>query len=154
MNYDPDEVRAYQLSGSELDIDEWLERRRGDAAPKAGVTGTPTRRPSIPSKRVEIDGHKFASKTEGRYYEYLKAGPHIEHVDVHPVFTLSTGRRYQADFLVWFTHGGRPRAVEVKGFTKGEAWRRFQLIREDFDSHHPLSPLRVVVWKDKRWQEV
>lgn len=158
--YDAKDIRAYQESGSTLDLDEWLEKRRGNAALKPGVIGTPPRRPSIPSKRCTVDGHRFDSKLEGRRYQWLQAQPEVVHIDVHPVFTLSTGRRYRADFLVWERAPGLverfPLAEEVKGFARGEAWRRFQLIREDFDKHHPLAPLRVVTFdrKAKAWREV
>ena len=118
-----------------------------------------TKHPATP---VRIDGHRFDSKAEGRRYEWLKAHPDVLHIDVHPVFTLSTGRRYMADFLVWYHNpqleNGNPDVEDVKGCVgnKFDSWRIFQRTREDFDSHHPLAPLRVVTWNysKKEWEEV
>lgn len=168
----------YNAAGGEDAPMEWLEKRRGTkavgsqqegvckgqipvtGAQMAGTVPAP-RRSSIPSKRTTRGEIKFDSKMEARFYDHIAMDPDALWVDVHPVVTLSTGRRWQADFLVWYTHemGPRleaPQLFEVKGRTEGDAWRRFQLVREDFDTHHPLAPLAVVTWdyKEKRWRSI
>jgi hypothetical protein len=114
-------------------------------------------KPSNPAIRTKLDGHSFASKMEARRYEWLKAHPDVLHIDRHPVFTLSTGRRWQADFACYYAD--ELIVVEdVKGHVgnKFDSWRRFVLIREDFDAHHPLRPLRVITFNGslKVWEDV
>ena len=87
----------------------------------------------IKSTKVTIDGIEFASKTEAKYYCYLKrqreAG-NITDIQVQPKFVLQPkcerfGRKYLpityiADFMV--THpDGRQVVIDVKGYSMEDA---------------------------------
>lgn len=42
----------------------------------------------IRSKKIEIDGHTFDSKTEGEYYLFLKSLPNVREIFIQPQFTF------------------------------------------------------------------
>ena len=125
------------------------EKRAGGRIPRTIVDAT-----------AEV-GCKFDSKAEARRYDWLMAREDVVHVDVHPIFTLPGGIRYCADFLVWTPwveavylgagEHGRVWAEDVKGRAPSTAFRR---VRRLFDAHHPLAPMRVVVWRKGEWQEI
>lgn len=67
--------------------------------------------------RTELDGIKFDSKLEGKYYLYLKqlkmAGEVVQFLRQVP-FHLPGGTRYVVDFQV-FWKDGRVEFIDVKG---------------------------------------
>lgn len=83
------------------------------------------------NKKPEIDGHKFDSKKEGRYYEILKileSAGEVEKFELQPKFRLQDGFddkngdhhrpiNYYADFKVWWK-GGKIEIIDVKGSKK------------------------------------
>ena len=112
------------------------------------------RKSKFNAQPTEVDGFRFDSKVEAEFYRYLKAlksAGEVEHIDVHPIFTLPGGIRFQPDFLVFFkaeTEGSGNIAVyDVKGVLTAQARDRKRL----FDASHPLAPLIIVRKKGKRW---
>ncbi|MCP4493341.1 MAG: DUF1064 domain-containing protein [Gammaproteobacteria bacterium] len=140
-----------------------LVRWTADEFRKYIATGqlTPTRGTAHPQgTRCEEDGISFDSLTERDFYRHLK-GTHAYaatiHIDAHPIFTLTGGIRYAADFMVtaaWVSDGvecKRSSVYDVKGRKPGtDFWR----LKKLFDACHPLAPLRVVRRDGKGWREV
>lgn len=90
---------------------------------------------------THVDGIRFDSKREARYYEQLKlrraAGEvsyWLRQVPVH----LPGGTRYVIDFLVFFTDGRAPDYVDVKG----RETKEFKIKKREVEHHYPF---RVVL---------
>jgi hypothetical protein len=67
--------------------------------------------------RTEVDGLKFDSKAEARTYtklQLLRRAGEVTKFDIHPVFVLPAGIKYEADFRVYWADG-RVEIVDVKG---------------------------------------
>ncbi len=62
---------------------------------------------------VLIDGIRFASKEEGKYYLYLKNDKNVHHFLRQTPFHLPGGVRYYLDFLVFYGDGAPFRMVHV-----------------------------------------
>ncbi|MCP1376019.1 DUF1064 domain-containing protein [Dyella lutea] len=85
-----------------------------------------------------VDGIRFDSKREARYYEQLKLRKQagevsywLRQVPVH----LPGGTRYVLDFLVFFTEPGRdPEYVDVKG----RETPVFRLKKREVEHHYPF----------------
>lgn len=84
-----------------------------------------------------VDGIRFDSKREARYYEELKlrkaAGEvsyWLRQVPLH----LPGGTRYVVDFLVFFTDNKPPHYVDVKGHQT----QVFKLKRREIEHHYPI----------------
>lgn len=85
-----------------------------------------------------VDGIKFASKKEARYYDQLKlrqAAGEVEYwlrqVPVH----LPGGTRYVIDFLVFFVDRARlPEFVDVKG----RETALFRVKKREVEHHYPF----------------
>lgn len=87
---------------------------------------------------TEVDGIRFDSKREARYYEQLKlrkaAGEvsyWLRQVPLH----LPGGTRYVVDFLVFFTDGAPPSFVDVKG----RETQVFRVKRREVQHHYPIT---------------
>lgn len=97
------------------------------------------------AKKVEIDGHKFASKAEADRYgelKWLERARDIKALAVHPAFFLVvngvTVGRFTADFM--YHEGGRKIVEDVKGIVTPEASLRMRV----FMALYPDHELRVV----------
>ncbi|WP_079708604.1 DUF1064 domain-containing protein [Paraliobacillus ryukyuensis] len=114
------------------------------------------------NRKVEIDGHKFDSELEARYYQELKllkkAGEIVD-FSLQPRFELQpsfkkngkTTRKitYIADFKIE-RHDGTIDIVDIKGHITKE----FAIKRKLFDYQHDVQ-LKVLAWsKAKGWYEV
>lgn len=84
-----------------------------------------------------VDGIRFDSKREARYYEELKlrraAGEvtyWLRQVPLH----MPGGTRYVVDFLVFFSDGRAPAYVDVKG----RETQVFRLKRREIQHHYPI----------------
>ena len=84
-----------------------------------------------------VDGIRFDSKREARYYEQLKlrraAGEvsyWLRQVPVH----LPGGTRYILDFLVFFTDCRAPDYVDVKG----RQTKEFKIKKREVEHHYPF----------------
>jgi len=85
-----------------------------------------------------VDGIRFDSKRESRYYAQLKARQvagevwyFLRQVPIH----LPGGTRYVADFLVFFTDAARaPEYVDVKG----RETQVFRLKKREVEHHYPI----------------
>lgn len=87
----------------------------------------PIKQPKYNNRKVEIDGHKFDSKLEAQYYEFLKhkkATGKIKDFSLQPRYTLQEtfkrdGKTYRsityiADFEV-LHNDGSTQVIDVKG---------------------------------------
>lgn len=85
-----------------------------------------------------VDGIRFDSKREARYFEQLKLRKHagevshwLRQVPLH----LPGGTRYVVDFLVFFSDPARmPAYVDVKG----RETQVFRLKRREIQHHYPI----------------
>ena len=94
---------------------------------KRKLTKPPIKKPKYNNRKVEIDGHKFDSKLEAQYYEFLKrkkATGKIKDFSLQPRYTLQEtfkrdGKTYRsityiADFEV-LHNDGSTQVIDVKG---------------------------------------
>lgn len=97
------------------------------------------------ARKVELDGHTFASKAEADRYaqlKWLERARDIKALAVHPVFFLVvngvTVGKFTADFM--YHEGGRKVVEDVKGLVTPEASLRMRV----FMALYPDHELRVV----------
>ena len=119
--------------------------RAKDAAPAAAPApaSPPARTSKYGNVATEVDGIRFDSKKEARYYEQLKlrkvAGEvlyWLRQVAVH----LPGGTRYVVDFLVFFVDRTRePEYVDVKG----RETPMFRVKRREIEHHYPFKVVLV-----------
>lgn len=67
---------------------------------------------------VEIDGHRFASRAEGAFYQHLKtleAAGVVKAFRLQPRFELDAGIKYVGDFEVWLELVPFGHIIDVKG---------------------------------------
>jgi hypothetical protein len=110
-----------------------LARQNG----KARVSVQPVKANKYSNIKVEIDGHRFDSKREGRRYEQLKlleTARRIRSLTVHPSFDLAVNGehicKYTADFAYEDMRGNFIVEDVKSKFTKTEAYGlRKRLIR-------------------------
>lgn len=85
-----------------------------------------------------VDGIRFDSKREARYYEQLKlrkAAGEVSHWLRQVPMHLPCGTRYVLDFLVFFTDPGRsPEYVDVKG----RETKEFRIKKRGVEHHYPV----------------
>lgn len=103
----------------------------------AVVAGTGERRAKYGNQVTHVDGIRFDSKREARYYEQLKlrkaAGEvsyWLRQVPIH----LPGGTRYVIDFLVFFVDGRAPDYVDVKG----RETKEFRIKKREVEHQYPL----------------
>lgn len=103
----------------------------------AAEGGKPARAAKYGNQITHVDGIRFDSKREARYYEQLKlrkaAGEvayWLRQVPIH----LPGGTRYVIDFLVFFSDGRAPEYVDVKG----RETKEFRIKRREVEHHYPL----------------
>lgn len=112
------------------------------------------------ARKVEIDGHTFASKMEGDFYLHLKArqaAGDVEHIVLQPSFTLQAGFKkhgksfrpitYIADFGVVYADGRRI-IYDVKGMPTSVFKLKQKLYSRLFDD-----PLVLVTKTRNGWRE-
>ena len=91
------------------------------------------------AKPVDIDGIKFHSKKEGRYYQQLKIlkrnGDVVFFLRQTP-FHLPGGVVYRADFMVFWSDG-RAEVVDVKGYRTPQYKEKKKLVEA-------LYPIKIV----------
>ncbi len=91
--------------------------------------------------RVEIDGHTFDSKAEGRRYEELKllqAAGEIDGFGLQPSFVLEKGIRYRPDFIV--SGDGQIWVEDVKGVETAA----FKIKKRLWEVKYPWLELRII----------
>ncbi|MCH7555124.1 MAG: hypothetical protein IIC08_03910 [Proteobacteria bacterium] len=130
-------------------------------------------------KHIE-DGFTFDSGLEHQRYQWLKAQPYVEHIDVHPIVTIDAGKhgRVSLDFGVWIdldffnppigpahliaqlTARGLPRfhLEDVKSWayfdeSPSKHIRKTEFMRmwQRFDNAHCASPLWIVT-RPRGWK--
>ena len=108
------------------------------------------------NKRTEVDGHKFQSQLEARYYnrlKLLKLSGEVEKFELQPKYVLQpafdkngTHYRavvYKADFKVTYKDG-HVEIVDVKGFKT----KVFRLKQKLFEYAFPQLTLKIVTKDD------
>lgn len=119
--------------------------RGKDAAPAAAAapTSPPPRTNKFGNVATVVDGIRFASKKEARYYEQLKllqAAGIVEYFLRQVAVHLPGGTRYVIDFLVFFIDPARkPEYVDVKG----RETPMFRVKRREIEHHYPFKVVLV-----------
>ena len=117
--------------------------------------------------KTEIDGHKFDSKVEGKYYLHLKereARGEIKDLELQPTFTLMDGFRrsgvkirdivYKADFQYTDPHTNKTIICDVKGGDSTPEYKlKVKLLLKLVDEGK-IDDFRFfeVRWKAKTWE--
>lgn len=89
------------------------------------------------NKPTTVDGIRFDSKKEARYYEELKIRREVGEVAyflMQVPIRLPDGTRYVVDFLVFFADGRPPEYVDVKG----KETPVFRMKKKAVEHHYPL----------------
>ena len=114
------------------------------AAVEAQGKGAP-REPAAPQRTSKynnhpttVDGIRFDSKKEARYYEQLKiriAAGEVGYFHMQVPIRLPGGTKYVVDFLVFFTDPARPpEYVDVKGVQT----KLFRVKKREIEHHYPI----------------
>lgn len=121
-----------------------LVHKAGQAAPASGTTEHQGRtatekRPKYGNVITTVDGIRFDSKREARYYEQLKLRQQsgevhfwLRQVPMH----LPGGTKYVLDFLV-FLRDGSVDFVDVKG----RETKEFRIKKREVEHHYPIKVL-------------
>jgi len=121
-----------------------LVHKAGQAAPARGPADHQARapvekRPKYGNVITTVDGIRFDSKREARYYEQLKLRQQggevhfwLRQVPIH----LPGGTKYVLDFLV-FLRDGNVDFVDVKG----RETKEFRIKKREVEHHYPIKVL-------------
>jgi hypothetical protein len=100
------------------------------------------RRNKYNAQPTEVDGYRFDSKAEAKWFRYFqqeeKEG-RVEEILRQTAFHLAPGVIYKMDFVVFYADGS-VEAVEVKGFATPQ-WKMKKLL---FEQKYPKWKLKVV----------
>lgn len=111
---------------------------QGKAAPRELRTQAEPRTNKYNNHPTTVDGIRFDSKKEARYYEQLKIRKVAGEVDyflMQVPIRLPGGSKYVCDFQVFFTDPERePEYVDVKGKQTPE----FRLKKREVEHHYPI----------------
>lgn len=115
---------------------ERIEAQQGAAKAKSAAPAQPQRK--YRNQPTVVDGIRFDSKKEARYYEQLKlrqaAGEVWYFLRQVPIY-LPGGTCYKVDFLVFFKDAARPAEyVDVKG----KETQVFRLKKREVEHHYPI----------------
>lgn len=117
--------------------------------------------------KTEVDGQKFDSKVEAKYYQYLKeleSQGRITNLELQPTFTLMEGFRrngvkirdivYKADFAYYDEVKGEIVVCDVKG---GDSTPEFKLkskllLKMIDEGKIDNFIFQEVRWKAKQWE--
>lgn len=132
--------RALRYS-SAADMPESMRRllpaRALEATPAPAEPAAPARASKYGAIATTVDGIRFDSKKEARYYEQLKlrkAAGEVSHWLRQVPLHLPGGTRYVIDFLVFFMDGRAPEYVDVKG----RETAMFRVKRREIEHHYPI----------------
>ncbi len=132
---------------------------KGDNTP-----GEKKKNPRVKSNKIEIDGHQFDSKSEGKIYREFKWDPSVKILELQPEFTLQEkfelrGKKYRAieftpDFRI--LKDGVPEIVEVKSVATIKAnSKSYSMRRKMFLRSNPELRFREIIFdKGKRTEKV
>ncbi|MFQ7605750.1 MAG: DUF1064 domain-containing protein [Enterococcus avium] len=107
-----------------------------------------TKKSKFGNKKVFVDGYKFDSKAEARYYEKLRdagvsflplAGKYVamqKFIPIQSAVTLTTGEkvqavRYKADF-VFYDGPNIVKVVDVKGYQDSESQLKMKMFAKEY----------------------
>ncbi|MDL4842814.1 DUF1064 domain-containing protein [Aquibacillus rhizosphaerae] len=120
------------------------------------------RRSKYGNKKIVIDGHKFDSKAEARYYQeliYRKKAGDIKDFSLQPRFELQPKYKkanksirkieYISDFEIEYADG----SIEIVD-VKGAITKEFALKRKLFDYHYDLKLSVLKFDRARGWIEV
>lgn len=112
------------------------EKQLGGTPPTGPAPGVQAQGPKYRNTPTIVDGIRFDSKREARYYELLKlekAGGRVLFFLRQVPFHLPGGTRLVVDFLVFDAAGGY-RVVDAKGVETKE----FKIKRREVEHHFPI----------------
>lgn len=102
-----------------------------------------------------IDGVKFDSKLEARYFEYLRTVYRRGDIILQPIFTLQDKFRYKGKGIRAITYVSDFRIESNVYDTKGLCTEVFKIKAKLFKFKYPELNLVIVKWdfRNKRWIE-
>jgi len=110
---------------------------QGKGAPRE-TPGTGKRESKYGNKATTVDGIRFDSKKEARFYEQLKirkATGEVAYWLMQVPIRLPGGTKYVVDFQVFYTDPDRPpEYIDVKGRETAV----FRLKKREVEHHYPL----------------
>jgi hypothetical protein len=117
--------------------------------------------------KTEVDGHRFDSKIESKYYTYLKeleSEGRIKDLSLQPTFTLMEGFRrngvkirdivYRADFKYWDIQKERLVIADVKGSPDSTYKLKAKLFLQYLQRFDEDTLFHEVYWKAKQWEVI
>lgn len=114
-----------------------LAARALGATPATTPPGKSGRANKYGNQVTHVDGIRFDSKREARYYTQLKLRQQagevsywLRQVPLH----LPGGTRYVVDFLVFYADGRAPEYVDVKG----RQTQTFRVKKREVEHHYPI----------------
>lgn len=127
------------------------------------IPGEKKKNPRVNSNKIEIDGHLFDSKSEGKIYVEFKRDPSVTILELQPFFCLLPkfklrGKTYQSiDFTSDFRilENGVEWIVEIKsiGTLKANS-KSYPMRRKLFLSSNPDLRFREIIFdRDKRTEK-
>jgi hypothetical protein len=110
---------------------------QGKGAPREPTTKPASKPNKYHNNPTTVEGIRFDSKKEASYYEQLKIRKQLgivsywlRQVPLH----LPGGSKYVVDFVVFYTAGGEPEYVDVKG----RETQVFRLKKREVEHQYPI----------------
>ena len=112
-------------------------------SPHKPVTDAPKKRSKYNAVPTVVDGIRFASKAEARYYsciQFAKASGAVTNFLRQVPFHLDGGDKYVCDFMVFYADG-RMEVIDVKGFETATFLRKKKKVEKQY------APIKIKVVK-------
>lgn len=118
--------------------DRMRERVLAQGRAREGTTKPAGKPNKYHNNPTTVDGIRFDSKKEARYYEQLLirvAAGEVSYFLMQVPLRLPGGSKYVVDFLVFFTDGRAPEYIDVKG----RETQVFRLKKREVEHHYPIT---------------
>ena len=116
-------------------------RHKVEAQGKGAAREPQTKRSKFGNQPTTVDGMRFDSRKEARYYQTLKIRQvtgEVSYFHTQVPIRLPGNTKYVVDFQVFFTDGREPEYVDVKG----KQTESFRFKKRQVES---LYPIRIVL---------
>jgi hypothetical protein len=110
---------------------------QGKGAPREPATKAASKPNKYHNHPTTVDGIRFDSKKEARYYEQLKIRKQLGEVSYwlrQVPLHLPGGSKYVVDFVVFYTDDRVPDYVDVKG----RETQVFRVKKREVEHHYPI----------------
>lgn len=115
---------------------------QGKGAPREATTKPAPKPNKFHNQPTTVDGIRFDSKREARYYEQLKirqATGEVAYWHRQVPIHLPGGTKYLVDFLVFFPDGRKPEYVDAKG----KETQVFRVKKREIEHQYPINIILV-----------